>query len=350
MQSHVWVDGIRHLGHGRWVIEITDGEARKNLLPAEKLNSLASTNQKMLQPWHIDRGLRPVKFTSVETNFADWRIAESDIVDSIVANSSTPTENRHMVFEFPMNSNTVLIPAGIIMAKLFKPLQLATKYLLTPHGLESFCVPNLDIMDPGVIFSSKGLNERKSVRGENSRLLSWLWCFPSARETWNSVFEFANRGILGLTLPSAKIIISGSGLVSGDYVIATHITIRQLEILEEPFSFAPEHARKLIISRAAPQAEAPLPGYLTRPLNDLEWAHLKQIFEPYGGHKMRRTPTRIIVDRLHHKLSTGAPWRSLAFAGSTWMNLQFHLGKWIKNGMWAAANSKLEQLGAISRA
>lgn len=349
MQSFVWVDGIRHLGDGQWVIDVMDDTPSEHVLPAHALYKVASANRTAARQWSEKRGLNRNDFPQVETNFADWLLMDPNVAASIVAKGAAQ-RHRHLVFQFSTKRQRILIPACLLMSKLFSPLHDAMDYLLAPQGIETFCVPNLECNEPGVWFKRERLNARKQERCENSRLLSWIWCFPSARATWDSVFEFANMGTLGLTLPMAKIVFSGSGVVVGEYLLATNITIQKLTALEEPFPFANNHPKNLTIKEEtghpSPHSVKSSTRFLKRPLSDLEWTHLEPLFMLLEK-RDRRVPLRKIVDAIHHKFSTNTPWRSIDLPSSTWMNAQYHFRRWVNNGAWGAALEKLVQLGSI---
>jgi hypothetical protein len=349
MPGPTWIDGIRHVGGGEWVVDLVDDGLSSKSVPAQMMYKFTSNSKTITAEWCADRNLAVEKFRLVDSDLTTWEPVESSFAAEIIAKAA-PTKGNHLVFECATRRRRVHLPSALLMSRLCSPLQHSMPHLLTLQGLETFCIPTLDRDEPGVWFERERLNARSRQRNENSRILSWIWSFPSARQMWDSVAEFANLGKIGLTLPKARISLAGTGIVYGDTLVATNFSVSKIICLEEPFPFSSWHPRDLTICNNGSRTKTSLRSWnaLSRPLSDEEWSRIEQFFCTNDSRISRKEPLRNLVDAIHRKYSYNTPWRSIELDSSSWKNAHIHYLKWTKSGTWQAAHTRLAEFISAS--
>jgi len=342
----VVVEGIRRTRAGEWVLSVLkDGERTE--LSALRLHTLASLNLPAARSVAASRGLTAIRLSGIETNLADWKSASLAEWATPLVPGAKPSQD-HQAFEFTVDRRRIVVPALLLIDELLGPTGQTAPYLLMPHGLEALCVPAIGDACASICFATDVDNYLQNSRGRTCKFLSWVWSFPSARDAWNSVYEYANNdACLGLRLPKAQLSVVIQGVEADNVFLATHLVVQRLKALEEPFEFAATHPgwfdgdKRGRLPREVPQLGHDLGA--RPPLTDAEWAaiqlHLRTKRRPNAP--QRRTGLRDIVDAILKKLSTGSSWRQLTVPGSSWMNAQQHYRLWLRSGAWGEAMERL---------
>lgn len=248
----------------------------------------------------------------------------------------------HQVFKLEHEGTDYLIPASVAMAAMIRPIKHLHPYLFRPHGLEQISVPLLDAHRPSVDFVFPVQRIIGSIRMLSDGLLanhSWLHCFPSARMMWDSVYQAAQAGRVGMALPKASMSAVFHSVAWNGIHLVTDIVITTLHAEEAPFDFAASHSREIVFHESASidwaQEHQPKEALPSRDgaweLSDDEWQALAPaIYKKQAiKHDLRR-----IIDLILFKLGTGTAWRKLDFQGlnfsivlATYQRMQ-HDGRW----------------------
>jgi hypothetical protein len=339
------VEGVRRTPAGGWVVDVLNSSGRREL-PAGRLHTVAKLTLPAARSLAASRGLRAIRLSGIETTLADWKGAS-------LAEWATPLvpgaelSRGHQAFEFTVDRRRIVVPALLLIDELLGPTGQTAPYLLMPHGLEALCVPANGDACVSICFATDVDNHLQNSRGRTCKFLSWVWSFPSARDAWNSVYEFANNdACLGLRLPKVQLSVVIQGVEVDNVLLATHLVVQRLKALEEPFEFAATHPGWFDgDKRGRLRREVPRLGHgigARVPLTDCEWTAIRPHLQPRERpNAPRHAELRGIVDAVLHKLSTGSPWRQLTVPGCSWMNAQQHYRQWLRSGAWGEAMQQL---------
>lgn len=170
-----------------------------------------------------------------------------------------------------------------------------------------------------------------------------MYCFPSARAAFDSVYRYATQGTLGICLPNASVEISLQGQLRQNVLIASRMYITACSPLEAPFDWAGLQPEKFRLDGCKPWEQ--LNPVLTDPnlvvgalgweLSDKEWSCIEHLFPP-GPRLISGKRARDFVGAILMKLGTGVGWaRVNASFGTTSAVSSFYQscrlsGKWGK--------------------
>ncbi|GIZ53919.1 transposase [Noviherbaspirillum aridicola] len=294
---------------------------------------------------------KKIKFDTV---LQDWKQVGADGYMRAMGIAAA-CEQRHVVFELVNDGFTYLLPAQVVLKAFFRPLKQISSHLFRPQGLEQVCVPNF--VASNVNFLMTGLSHRTQACKSLQRPLSWFWCFPSARRMWNSVYDYARRGILGcdLALGSARIVVTG--VKKGGAFLVTEMTVLQVISDETPYAFALGHPQNIVFHEGVAFRGRTLSDFVARKdsaisavngdwsLSDNEWRHIYPLFEQQEkrGRKHRRHELRALLDGILGKLGSGIPWMKYSFTAGTWSNACKLYGECRKDGRWDQIESILRR-------
>jgi hypothetical protein len=297
---------------------------------------------------------------NIGTVFSNWRrltANEINILSKQLRFDSIKSDHAH--FSFFVNGKKYIVPAGVLICGIFRPFSGISKYLFSPQGLDDLCMPYGNCISPKMMFFlnsrySTGIQVEAAQGILNS--LSWMHCFPSALQMWNSVLDYSKKGQLDLNLPSASITCFANGrlLESGD-VMVSELRIRLLESFEMPFEHFSKHSRVIEFERILHKINSdkkkklhpkdlsiPLRGGQYK-LTDSEWDVLQgdMIQRNVNGvaHNCRR-----IIDMQLEKLSQGLTWKSVASKESDLYVCHNYLKKWKADGRWRVLIDTLTKL------
>jgi transposase len=266
--------------------------------------------------------------------------------------ASAPKDGQ-AVFRLVEGDRQYLIPASVFIAGMMKPIQHIQKFLFKPQGLESFCTPLLEDGTPkvGIHLPCRAVFGRATTFAGLAPTYSWIHCFPSANAMWASVYQAACDGRLDVALPNARITMRVHGVKSDNFHLVTEMSITKLEALEQPFEFATNHTRHIVMHESAgldwqtlnhPKNTLPAREKEWR-LSESEWQAISLLLLRRGSAKY---DLREIVDLILVKFGTGCPWRKLEFGNLNFSIVQNTYHTLQKNGNW----QKIEKTLTESRA
>lgn len=305
-----WICGVSYTTTG-FCLRTIDGNQDEHVRPVKELQSVLATNGKLTK---IRRN----------TSFADWRELSTEETNDLAKELGFPTGcNGQTFYEFNVEGQRYIIPAGVLMCAMFRPFHGIAKYLFAPQGLDNLCMPYGNCEKPELMFfigsrKATGMQVDKAEGILNS--LSWMHCFPSARRMWSSSLENAHRGQLNVTLPLGAIQFTGSGqqVCDGAFLIC-EFRVQLLTTTERPLESFSLHTRTIEFERILHKAILPKPKYAgtkdsSIPLRngdwhitDSEWAELEPILI-IRSHKEDAENARRFLNILLKKLSQGMSW------------------------------------------
>jgi|GEM_PF-2870413 Transposase and inactivated derivatives len=339
-----WIQGVEWAPSGVRLQTITS-DCNEHFRPVSEMQTLLA--------WQSE-----VSKSQGKTSFSDWRRMNQDEV-AVVAQTFGFNEVRydHAHYMFESDGRRYIVPAGVLMSAMFRPFHGIAKYLFAPQGLDNLCMPYGNCKNPEMLFFDS-LRAATGIQLHNARgivnSLSWMHCFPSARQMWCSVLEYAKQGRLDLTLPDTTIQYFSTGhvLASGDTVIQG-IRIRLMETHEQPLEQFSSHSKVIEFERI-PHKKDPTKsnqGYPKKTkqrypidrniplhdgestLTDSEWEVVK-VFLIRKKSVVRNRDFRRIVNMQLQKLSQGLTWGAVVSENSELYICRKYLNRWKADGRW----------------
>ncbi|WP_321954121.1 hypothetical protein [Paraburkholderia bannensis] len=258
---------------------------------------------------HIDEN---IKFC-VDFNFSHWKISKTK--EHLIA-YSIPTKNpdKHIFYEFQTKSELVIVPSWILQCALFLPLPTNFKYLYSLNGLEIFYPPLTNV-------------ER----------MSYFYNFPSAYQTWKSIFKYACDGIIGVSLPKADISCEVRGKKIGNFIYLNKIRILSIHPNEPPEKWVPCSRREFYFDR---RSRIPDPELCSKnrflPITEIEWSLIEPIAMLSTFHQPK--VQRELIDLIVEKMASGRPWSTQDHDGTPEERL---FSRMKADGRWAKIRSIL---------
>ncbi|MEX3934201.1 hypothetical protein AB4Y32_20770 [Paraburkholderia phymatum] len=202
------------------------------------------------------------KFTAV-TNPGDWRLV--DAADYLDARSlgHKAVDNSYEVYVVNHQGLRLVVPAIAFCKALFAPNATTFEYLSRRSGIDLHLAPVRRPTGMAVTLIPRIIRQHEPISKSNMARLQWLYCFPSARAAFDSVYFNAARGAIGLELPKICPDISFRGqLREGTLVVSAH-TINRFKTLETPFSWAGEHPQEYEITGGSVSSRTSIPSSKT---------------------------------------------------------------------------------------
>jgi len=292
-----------------------------------------------------------------DTSFQDWQLASvADYLHGF--GICVSVREHHRVFKIQCEQMTYFIPAGVLFKAIFRPLNLTVTHIFRPQSLEQVCIPTLK--GAGVHFVMSGLRGRNQSCLSLQQPLSWMWCFPSAKRMWNSVYDYACQGQFACDLPLGKARLVVKGRKKKQNFFVTEMTLLQVTPDEEPFEFAFGHPTAIVFHESVSFRTKQLSDFVAQPdktletingrweMTDEEWRAIYPMFsaQETRGRSKRKHDLRTLIDGIIAKLGTGVPWTKFVFKTGTWFNASKLYGECKKDGRW----EKIQIILAQSRA
>lgn len=174
----------------------------------------------------------------VRTSFKDWEPCSLHDYARAFELPST-TVGNHSAWKFGEEGGTYVVPALTLIRTLVGRRKRLYSHLFKPQSLDDVC--SWDDKNAEVSVPSERIHCPIGRDGSHLRyaeMLTWMFCFPSARRAWASVYQAALNGRLHMYLPRATADLQLKCRVDGDtsYVFDLKFIASQPE--EEPFEFA----------------------------------------------------------------------------------------------------------------
>jgi hypothetical protein len=142
--------------------------------------------------------------------------------------------------------------------------------------------------------------------------LQWLYCFPSARAAFDSVYRYATQGTFGICLPNVDAEILVQGQLRQDVLFASRLFITACSPLEAPFAWAGHQPEEFRLDGCKRWEQLDpvltdaslLQGSVGWELSDAEWSYVEHLFPP-GPRLISGKRARDSVSAILRKLGTG---------------------------------------------
>lgn len=271
----------------------------------------------------------------VRTNFKEWRTGSLEEY-ACALDFPPPAVDNHAVWVFHNAGRRYVVPALALIRTLARRRALIYPHLFKPQSLEDICAWNDKVAQVMVQGIPDYLPRQANLLGLlHNDTLGWMFCFPSARRAWASVYLAAKVGRLHLELPDATVTMQLGVRSCGrtDYVHT--IRLMGVEPEEEPFEFASRHAR-FLEPPPRPEVEGVAP-YV--PLTDAEWNAVADIV--VNVERPAAQP-RESLDTMRLKSHEGRSWAKAAavFGTSSTRVATLHVN-WERSGKLQRVNERL---------
>lgn len=319
-------------------IDWEDGRARALLLDKEKKQTHHPCD------YMVRHGLPLLNRTRIQctTDFARWTPASFvEFACAIGLDASVP--ERHLTWQFMHADIRYVVPALVLIRAMFKPPSYVLPRLFRPQSLDDVCNFSgegpMGFITPVTALGSVIHRMRRAVMLP----LSWFYCFPSARETWSSVFHLSCEGQIGLTLPQGELSLVIKGLSHAKNVYVTEAHIRQVNTAEEPFDFASTHTRTIYYlsgeSIGSKGKRIPLRLIALRDgassVSDEEWQEIRPMIDAGFRGKSGVPMQRATLDGVLSKFCFATTWQQTVYPpGVTMSGAVAAVHRWKRDGRW----------------
>lgn len=268
--------------------------------------------------WEVDIPVAGVSRISAKTCFSHWQLVDASEYLSVMDIDTDPAANRHQVFQVDYNGLCLVVPAILVIKALFRPSATVFEYLFRPSGIDMLLAPTHSNGSVSVVLIPQRLRQHVPVRDSSFERLRWLYCFPSARAAFNSVYTHATSGAVGVTLPNAEVDIRLKGRMTGNKIFASSLHVKQCAPLEASFDWAGRQPQDFrLIGRAVSEhlntilTDSDLiEGPVGWELSNEEWARIEHLF-PSGPRLRSGSQARAFIGAIFRKLGTGVGWASV---------------------------------------
>jgi hypothetical protein len=272
--------------------------------------------------WDVDTPVARGSKMSGTTCFSRWKLVDASEYLADMKIEISKGEDRHQVFAVDLNGLSLVVPAILVLKALFKPNATVFEYLFRPSGLDMLLAPKDSNGSTSVALLPQRMRQHVPVRDTSFERLRWLYCFPSARAAFDSVYTYAASGTVGVKLPKAQVDISLQGRLLGKKFLVAVLNISACTPLEEPFDWAGWQPESFRLKTQPPSVQLNpilassdiLEGAAGWALSDMEWARVEHLF-PAGTRLTTGNRAREFIGAILTKLGTGVGW--------AWANSRF---------------------------
>ncbi len=291
-------------------------ERRNGILKAKVVKTDGSIDWLDLKnTWQLNVPIEPKSKLSATTTFAQWKLGNADAYVNEFRGAAETSPTSHQIYTFDHNGLLVVIPAILLMKALFKPSATVFEYLFRAAGLDMLVAPQQDNGSTSVTLLHRKIRQHVPIAATSLRRLQWIYCFPSARAAFDSVYRYATQGKFGVRLPNANVEISVQGQLRQNVLIASRLSVTACSPLEDPFDWAGHQPEKFRLDACKsweqlnPVLSDPsiLPGAAGWALSDSEWSGIEHFF-PSGRRRVCGNRARDFMDGILIKLGTGVGW------------------------------------------
>lgn len=259
-------------------------------------------------------------------------------------------------YEASVGNDTLVISTQLLVIALMAARSCLRDYLLTPGGPTLLSTVIADEQVLRVIPT----RHMAAFRGPSvTDRLYWMLAYPSARAAWCSVYREALDGRFDMQLPKAAIDAVVWVLPAGKKLLATRLTVVQLQPLEAPFEFAGALARRDFefhsgskVSNTHGKAAAPASDdrlqatAATGPLTDVQWAQIEPKVREFlvrgNGGAPRAHSLRTLLDVMLLKLGTPYSWSKVPAPKELSQSASVLFSKLQRGGLWEQVLQVLE--------
>jgi len=310
----------------------------------------------------VNRGLPVGAYrspTPLKSEFATWRPETAERYLKGFGLKSTTT-TQHTVFAFRHGWTEFLVPALAAFRGLFPLIPDAFGHAFSPRSLEVLCTPVERNGHWSVVLPEQTGVYRARFRTPTVESLTWASLFPSARQTWESVYQGMRRGEMTLNLPKARARILLRGVSAGNTVFVTDMRVSALLALDMPYKFASEAPSSFLWTTDETPLEPRPNAYFAQAkqhelaaslaLTDAQWAHLEPMC---GGHSAKadrpgRLDLRALVNSFALRANTRERWANVAVPPLTPAQVEQAWTRWRRDGRLQRVLGALAEIRAVT--
>jgi hypothetical protein len=297
----------------------------------------------------------PTVSKRIITDFKDWReVNLREYLTPLKIELPVSKEIHHQCYSFVIHQKTYLLPALVLMRGIFFPANVLLPTMFLPNALDVAC--NFGWQKEGltVELELSWLLRTKAHRAKHlTKLLTWLYAYPSAFKTASSLHANAVRGLIRIELPLAMVTLALQSVSVGNLRLVTKVYLVNVLPLESP-QFQLETELKTILLRSTKYRadvtrpvfsnlfEVPLRADGGYCLNDAEWDSIRNLTKFKTG--VTKHDIRLLLDGVLTKLVTKVPWKKIDYKVGTWINASALLRVWSQDGRFEKLIAELGRL------
>lgn len=303
----------------------------------------------------VTRGLPPSQMQSsyarrVTTDLRRWRPVSFNEY-AFAFNRPLLDEPAHAAWSFVDGSTRLVVPALALLRALVRPSKALFPYLFRPQSLDDVCGYTSEADMGGRVRVLAPGDPRVMRSPEVVESLSWMYCFPSARRAWGSVYQSAKQGMLNFALPEAVLTLNVRSVRLGANAYVTSLNAVELIAQEEPLPFAQGHPRTIHASAFAKGGQGRvadtgkqrkgLPPF--QHLTDQEWHEIGPLLQ--SGKGLRPEDQRSLLDAILWKFAESVRWEDVKLRlGTSLAKAPTTYSRWKADGRWDAVVTRLSEL------
>jgi hypothetical protein len=320
------------------------------LMAELRLDSGKTALTELDSTWELELPLSTRSKLFAVTRLAEWETIDATEYLAEMGIATDLPENRHQAFSINHNGLRLIIPAILMLKALFKPNATVFQYLFRPSGLDCLLAP---VPNPGsmsVALLPTRIRQHMPIAERGLARLQWLYCFPTARKAFDSVYTNAARGVFGLVLPNIEARISVRGELRGRTLLVSTLTINSCRPLDAPFAWAGMQPQEFALTsyrrfaQLNPVLKNPdlVEGAAGWGLSDDEWFQLEHLFPPRAG-RITGDRARLLIDAILLKLGTGVGWGPVNAQCGTTAAVSSYYQACRRSGTWEIIQATLRE-------
>ncbi|MFN9476527.1 transposase [Acidovorax sp.] len=219
---------------------------------------------------------------------------------------------KHSTWEVMHHDVRYVIPALALIRAFSIPHKFLLPQLFKPQSIDDICTYSDASGEAGVQLSTRIGRQNHRYFKNSIEILSWFYCFPSARRAWGGIFQSAKKGDIHFELPHATATFEVKGLNIGGTLFVTKLVFNELCCHESPFEFASTHRRRLarLKGNYGHSNNSPNPNY--QKLTQAEWDRISGALESIVWTRRPGHHDRAIADAVLVRLTSKVSWKKAA--------------------------------------
>lgn len=305
--------------------------------------------------WQHQQSLARRARASAVTRLHEWEVTDASEYLQL-AGLDADLAGGHTVYAFSYNGLRFLVPAILVSKELFQPNVTLFEYLYRPSALELLLAPVPEAETTTVRLHSRYAKTHKPLSNSALGNLGWLYCFPSARDAWNSVYSSAAQGLVHVTMPKVQVRVHLRGVLFGSTLAVSTLSIRSVEPMERPFEWAGIQPHQFLhkpnMGRITPNKRLIKPDIEQGPngwaLSEREWHSIRHLF---ASRLRRRSDEQIrtFVSAVLMKLGSGSGWMAVNASHGTTSKVSSFYRDCCVTGRWNEIEKIVRELRKTSR-
>ncbi|MDI1258302.1 hypothetical protein [Aquabacterium sp.] len=335
-----WIVGLRDTFEGIKLVERDEASGTVSIVfPEEASLSIASDTSK--QKW---TGPQTASFSEFEP------CTDAATLDRL--RIPQDAQRTQTFFQLTLGGKRYYIPSQVLISGLFGVDKRASRWMLTPAGIQVAGSVTIDKQGAGRLTAAKGQRIFDYRHAFIKALLTWTTYYPCARRAEASIFFNALRGRFDLKLPSGTMLATFRFVDIENESLITSIRVSSVFPSESStgqglgkeivFRLPVDGAHRKLQAARQSKGDTDLVAFKTRPkLSESEWAACKPIIE--SKNRIRSPRIKYRLEQIIEKFARKTAWRQLGSDAADALATRVFFVSLQKDGRWERIKEALVQ-------